>query len=114
NGLNTTNPGTGLLGTPLSLEFIDETEIITGGYNAEYGRATGGIVSVHTKKGSNEFHGGAWGYYRPLQLEPPRISRPGEAIARVQRGLETQGTLVDFLHDYDMGVKIGGPIIKDR
>src|SRR5262249_12120541 len=46
DGLNTTNPGYGLLGSQLSLEFIGETEIITGGYNAEYGRSTGAVVNA--------------------------------------------------------------------
>src|SRR5213079_2479487 len=65
DGVNTTSPSFGSIGTQLTLEFVGETEIITGGYNAEYGRATGGIVNVITKSGSNQFHGGLWGYFQP-------------------------------------------------
>jgi hypothetical protein len=60
-GINTTDTSVGLLASNLPNEFVSETEIITGGYNAEYGRATGGIVNVVTKSGSNEFHGSVWG-----------------------------------------------------
>ena len=42
DGLNTTDPAFGGQSTNLPNEFIQETEIITGGYNAEYGRSTGG------------------------------------------------------------------------
>ena len=52
-GINTTDTGFGGLSTNLPNEFISETEVITGGYNAEYGRATGGIVNVVTKQGGN-------------------------------------------------------------
>src|SRR5439155_6844423 len=106
DGLNTTNPAVGLLGTPLTLEFIKETEIITGGYNAEFGRATGGIINVITKSGSNEFHGGAWFFMTPLWLDPPRIARPGEAIARVSRNIDVfglYGTPGDPNHWIDYG-----------
>ena len=80
DGVNTTDPAFGLLGTQLTLEFIGETEIITGGYNAEYGRATGGVVNVITKSGSNNFHGDIWFYATPFQLDPLIIGRSGEAV----------------------------------
>mgnify|MGYP001000906703 FL=1 len=104
DGLNTTNPSFGLVGTPLTVEFIKETEIITGGYNAEFGRATGGVVNVVTKSGTNEFHGGAWFFYTPFQLTPLRIARPGEAIAFTAKTKNA----------FDFGFDIGGPIVKDR
>ena len=105
DGLNTTNPAFGLVGTPLTLEFVKETEIITGGYGAEYGRATGGVVSVVTKSGSNEFHGGLWFYGTPFQTDPNRVARPGESVV-TQRRLNGQ--------QYDFGFDIGGPIVKNR
>ncbi len=104
DGHNTTNPSFGLLGTPLSLEFIGETQLITGGYNAEYGRATGGVVNVITKTGSNEFHGGAWVYTKPFQLDPTLVARSGEAIGRLSK----------LASATDFGFDLGGPIVKDR
>jgi hypothetical protein len=57
DGLNVGNPGYGTIGTPLSMEFVKEVSIITGGYMPEYGRTTGGTLSAITKSGSNELHG---------------------------------------------------------
>ena len=67
-GINTTDTGFGGLSSNLPNEFIQETEVISGGYNAEYGRATGGIINVVTKSGSNEFHGSVFGYLTPGAL----------------------------------------------
>src|SRR5262249_47896942 len=63
DGVNTTNVIKGMQGKDLNTEFIQEVEVKTGGYQAEYGRNTGGVVNVITKSGGNEFHGGAFGYY---------------------------------------------------
>ena len=59
----------GSLGTGVTTDFIKETQVKTGGFEAEYGQATGGVVNVVTKSGSNEFHGAVFGYFRPEQLE---------------------------------------------
>jgi hypothetical protein len=104
DGVNTTDPAFGLLGTQLTLEFIGETEVITGGYNAEYGRATGGVVNVITKSGSNNFHGDIWFYATPFQLDPPILGRSGEALASRQK----------TKYSFDFGFDLGGPIVKDK
>ena len=72
DGVNTTGLTFGTVGTPVINDFIEEIEVITGGYNAEYGRATGGIVNVVTKTGSNEFKGSVFGYYQPGFLDRRR------------------------------------------
>lgn len=104
DGVNTTDPAFGLLGTQLTLEFIGETEIITGGYNAEYGRATGGVVNVITKSGSNNFHGDVWFYITPFQVKPAFLGRSGEAIGR----------RANTKYSFDVGFDLGGPIVKDK
>jgi len=63
DGVNTTNVIKGFQGKDINSEFIQEVEVKTGGYQAEYGRNTGGVVNVITKSGGNEFHGGVFGYY---------------------------------------------------
>ncbi len=105
-GINTTDTSNGQLSSNLPTEFLQETEIITGGYNAEYGRATGGIVNVVTKTGSNDFHGSVFGYFRPGQLvaDAETIVREGQSIDS-----ETQ-----LNYAYDLGAELGGPIIKDK
>ena len=81
-GINTTDTGFGGFASNLPNEFISETEVITGGYNAEFGRATGGIVNVVTKQGSNEFHGSVFGYVQPgaLIAGAKTIQREGGSI----------------------------------
>ena len=48
----------------ISQEGVQEFQLILSNYNAEYGRATGGVVNIITKSGGNEFHGDAFGYLR--------------------------------------------------
>ncbi len=105
-GINTTDTGYGGLSSNLPNEFIQETEVITGGYNAEYGRATGGIVNVVTKQGSNQIHGSVFAYYRP-----------GAFVASanvVQREGGSIDSKTDLDYNYDVGAEVGGPIIKDK
>ena len=45
-------------GLQISPEAIQEMEVITGGYNAEYGQATSGVVNITTKEGSDRYNGG--------------------------------------------------------
>ena len=68
DGVNTTNVIKGIQGKDINNEFIQEVEVKTSGYQAEYGRNTGGVVNVITKSGGNEFHGGIFGYYNSLGL----------------------------------------------
>ena len=65
DGLSVNNPAYGTLGTPLTSEFVDEVNVITGGYMPEYGRTTGGAISAVTKSGGNEFHGSIFGTFTP-------------------------------------------------
>ena len=105
-GVNTTDTGFGGLATNLPNEFISETEVITGGYNAEFGRATGGIVNVVTKQGSDEFHGSVFGYFQPGAL----IS--GAKVVQREGGSIDSKTDLDYR--YDLGAELGGPIIKKK
>lgn len=106
DGLSVNDPGFGLLGTPLSAEFIKEVNIITGGYMPEYGRATGGVLDAVTKSGSNEFHGSIFLGITPGALEGAKeiVKRDGQTI--------TLDTSLSSLRDF--GLEIGGPIMKDK
>ncbi len=106
DGVNTTGLTYGTVGSPVINDFIEEIEIITGGYNAEFGRATGGIVNVVTKSGSNDLKGSVFGYWQPGQL-----------TAQVERSPINASSL-DITRDVgyraDFGIELGGPIIKDK
>ena len=86
DGLSVNDPGFGILGTPLSVEFIQDVNVITGGYMPEYGRATGGVLNAVTKSGSNEFHGSVFGNWTPGALEGKpdarSLRRPAASSAR--------------------------------
>src|SRR5206468_7531795 len=62
----------GSLGTGLNLSFVKEVQVKTGGFEAQYGRSTGGIVQIVTKSGGNELHGSIGGYFAPSNLESDR------------------------------------------
>ena len=68
NGLNVTNFRNGLGFSNVPYEFYDQFQVKTGGYSAEFGRSTGGVVNAVTKRGSNEFKFGANVYWKPGDL----------------------------------------------
>jgi hypothetical protein len=57
DGVDTTDPVTSTFGTNFNFDAIAEISSQIGGFEAEYGRATGGIVNVVTKSGGNNFSG---------------------------------------------------------
>ena len=106
DGVNTTGLRYGSVGSPIINDFIQEVEVITGGYNAEYGRATGGVVNVVTITGTNETVGRVFAYVSPGVLS---------ANAQVAA---SQANSIDVTSDLDVrldaGFTLAGPIIKDR
>ena len=106
DGLSVNNAGFGVIGTPMSIEFIKETNVVTGGYMPEYGRSTGGVISATTKTGSNEFHGSVFGYYAPGALEGARktVTNRGSIIVAEQ----------SLAYSGDVGFDVGGPIMPDK
>ncbi len=114
DGVNTTNVIKGFQGKAINTEFIQEVEVKTGGYQAEYGRTTGGVVNVITKSGGNEFHGDLFGYYnRPSMSanqkfeQTPNFSQNGDA-------LNTPGFVTTPQDRREGGVDFGGYAWKDR
>lgn len=102
DGVNTTGVEYGFQGKELNFEFIEAVDVKTGGYEAELGRATGGIINVITKSGGNEFHGDVFGYYDSDSLQ----SSADEVVA-------TSGTVSGFTRE-DYGIGLGGYILKDK
>jgi outer membrane receptor protein involved in Fe transport len=104
DGVNTTDPAFGGAGANLPFEFVQEVEVKTGAYGAEYGHATGGIFNVITKSGGNQFHGDVFGYFTPksfvLDVKSTAIPQTGAASSKFS--------------ELDAGFDIGGPIIKNK
>ncbi|HJZ62975.1 MAG TPA: TonB-dependent receptor [Candidatus Acidoferrum sp.] len=68
DGSANNNEFTASVGQTLPLDAIEELSVITNNFTAEYGRASGAIVNVVTKSGTNELHGSAYEYNRVSDL----------------------------------------------
>jgi outer membrane receptor for ferrienterochelin and colicin len=79
----------------VSQEAVQEFQIITNGYAAEYGRASGGVVNIVTRSGSNTLHGSAFGYLRNrnIQAVNPFSTVKDPAYTRVQTGATLSGPI---------------------
>jgi len=106
DGVNTTSVYRGTQGKALTAEFIQEVQVSTGGYSAEYGRALGGVVSVVTKSGGNQFHGEGFVYYDSYGTTAARVFGPEDSAIAEMR-------VVAGGH-YDAGADLGGYVVKDR
>ena len=114
DGVNVTNTGYGgigafnavygSLGTGVTGDFLDEVQVKTGGFEAEYGQALGGVLNAIVKSGTNEFKGGL-GFYSTLSaLEGSR--------ERVRTEVGYVNTREEDI--YDFAFSYGGPFIKDK
>ncbi len=93
----------------VSQEAVQEFQLILSNYNAEYGRATGGVINIVTKNGGNEFHGDAFGYFRNKSFQA-RNAFSGQVDP-------VSGNLEPVKQAYtrtQSGLTIGGPIKKDK
>ena len=110
NGLNVTDPYRRQGFSTVPFNFYEEFQVKTGGYSAEFGRSTGGVINAVTRSGGNEFKGGI-----QVSIEPAAwVSSPkdqyysdGELVAR---NLSSR----DDSSFYKTNVWASGPILKDR
>jgi hypothetical protein len=100
-GVNVTDPFLASSGTRLPQNFVREVQVKKGGYEAEHGSATGGIINVITHSGSNDFNGQAFGFLTNNNVSSD--SRRG--IAEFNQS--------DFAR-YDLGLTLGGAIARDK
>jgi len=114
DGVNVTNQGYGALGSysivfgslgnATPFDFVKDVQVKTGGYQAEFGQSTGGVVNVVTKSGSNDLRGSAFAYSRPSGLEGDwtQVTSPNGSIN------------VTGSHLSDAGIEGGGPVMRNR
>jgi hypothetical protein len=105
DGINTTNVLKGFQGKALNSEFIEEIEVKTAGYQAEYGRALGGIVNVITKSGGNALRGDAFLYCDSENLRARQIVTNNDLPS---------GMRLTPARRSDFGADLGGFLLKDR
>lgn len=101
DGAEVTGTESGGLLFDLPYNFVRQVEIQTGGYQAEFQSALGGIINTVTYSGGNEFHGTVFGF-----LTNNDFSRS----PRLSSGQPPKGNYSNS----DIGFGLGGPILKDR
>src|SRR5882762_2265138 len=97
------NSGPGnVIGAAVGVDAIQEFSVLTGGFSAEYGKATGGVINAITKSGTNDFHGDVYEFLRNSALDSrDYFSRSGNTpVAAFRRN--------------QFGAAAGGSIIKDK
>ncbi len=83
----------------VSMEAVQEFQVLVNGYQAEFGRASGGVVNAVTRSGTNEFHGSAFGFLRHRSLDATNAFSPVE---------DPPYTRTQY------GASLGGPLERDR
>src|SRR5207244_2485922 len=63
----------GSLSTGINLSFVKEVNVKTGGFEAQYGKSTGGIVQIVTNSGGDALHGVIGGFFAPQSFEAERL-----------------------------------------
>ena len=115
DGVEVSNVRNAALGRESSIpfEFVREIQVKSGGYEAEYGGATGGIINVITKSGTNDFHGeGALMFTNAGLNSAPRGTwqRVPGAASVAELFTPKEDEYRTFYPVFDLG----GPILKDR
>src|SRR6266446_3087601 len=82
-----------------SIEAVEEVQIITNQFSAEYGRASGGRVNIRTRGGSNKFHVRAFYFFRDESLNANTWKNNSLGLKRLP------------LQDQDPGFTLSGPIV---
>jgi len=99
-----------VIGVVLGVDSVQEFSVLTGGFSAEYGRATGGVVNAISKSGTNQFHGDAYEFIRNSALDANDYftkSAPNPFTGTLP------GPRPPFRRN-QFGGSAGGPIIKDK
>jgi outer membrane receptor protein involved in Fe transport len=102
DGVDNNDQFTATLGQSVPLDSVQEFQVITGNFSAEFGRATGGIVNVATKAGGNQFHGTLYEFNRVSALAATGFSDNANGNPK---GVFTRN---------QFGYSVGGPVIKDK
>ena len=116
NGVNINNAGYGAIGTystiygsvgtGVQFDFVQEVQVKSSGFEAQYGQALGGVVNMITKSGGNTYHGGVYFFSAPSVLEGNRL-QPNDV--RFNKGQATLGVSTK-----DAGGEFGGYLRKNR
>ena len=100
----------GATGGVAGVDAVREFKVITNPFSSEYGRMSGGVVSVVTKSGTNEFHGSVYEYHRNDNLDASNFF--DQSIVDSSGGF--QGKVTPEFKRNQFGASLGGPIVSDK
>ena len=109
NGFNVTNINKGIAFNEVPFDAVGGFQLLNGGYQADFGRSLGGVISVNTKRGTDEWKGGL-----SLSLEPKQFR--GSSVYAEKSTKSDAYNLVERPGDrdkFEANAYIGGPVIKD-
>jgi hypothetical protein len=98
DGVSANDDAADLTGTYYSEEVIDQFQVVTSGGIAEFGRASGGVVNILTKSGTNDLRGSLYGFFRNQRFDARNPLAPTK----------------DLLTQAQYGGTIGGPLRRER
>ncbi len=108
DGIDTTHPQDGTSGQAMTSDFLEEVQVKSAGYAAEFGGSTGGVINAVTKSGTNEFKGSVGSYFGDSGWDGEERITPYEADPSLYRQFRKDDyTRIQPFFD------IGGPILKD-
>lgn len=126
-GMDTTGIAGGGIGQGVPTEFIQEVQVKTSGYEAEFGGALGGVVNVIQKRGGNVWHGSVWSYFRTDALNAnDQCAVSNSCGLRYQPGFSYNSSTrtappaeyylakKDHRRIVDPGFEAGGYLLKDK
>ncbi len=96
-------PGRQAFPRPLSLEAVEEIQVLTAPFDVRQGNFAGGLVNLVTRSGGNALHGSAFGYLADDALVRRNLMRPSG-----------EEDLVQPFTTWQIGGTVGGPIVRDR
>ncbi len=102
DGVESTSNRSGDLVDRPSVDAVEEFKVSTSGFDAEFGRSAGGVVSIQTKGGTNKWHGSAYEFFRPNFTTAKSYGFDGEYVPP------------SILKQHNYGGTFGGPIFKDK
>ena len=105
DGADNTDNSVNAARSTVSQEAVQEFQVATNSYAPEFGRATGGIINVVTKGGTNEFRGNIFGFLRHKSIQ----ARNGLAPL-----IDNDPNKKPPFTRAQYGATLGGPIVKDR
>jgi hypothetical protein len=122
DGVNTTNIKTGGVGKSFQMDFVEEVQVKSSSFEAEFGGALGGVINAVGKHGSNSWHGSLVAYYSSNAMN----ANSGDRALRANPATSVNSTTrLDATPEYfsakkdqnstvEPGYTVGGALVKDK